>query len=72
MLICLDLPGKRISKKVTNISSQEALYLIKRLWNFSEKQNFNKKSNLQGNTYFPLQNILSMILTRRVNNKLEI
>ena len=30
----------------------------------------NKTTNLQAKTYFPLQNILNMILTRRVNNEL--
>ena len=41
--------------------------MINLLWNFSEKQNSNKTANLQAKTYFPLQNIVNMILTRRAN-----
>ena len=39
--------------------------LVFDLWNVC-----NKRTNLQAKTYFPLQNILIMILTRRVNNEL--
>ena len=45
--------------------------LINLLWNFSEKQNFNKTTNLQAKTYFPLQHILNMISTRHANNVLR-
>ena len=40
------------------------MYLINLVWNVC-----NKTTNLQAKTYFPLQNILNMILTRRVNNE---
>ena len=40
-------PGKKLSKEVTKILLYEALYLVNRLWNFSEKQNFNKSTALQ-------------------------
>ena len=43
----------------------EALCLINPIWNVC-----NKTTNLQAKTYFSLQNILNMILTRRVNNDL--
>ena len=44
--------------------------LINLLWNLSQKQNFNKTTNLQAKTYFPLQHLLNMILTRCANNVL--
>ena len=69
MFICFAPAGKRLSKKFTKISSQEGFYLINLLWSLSEKQNFNKSTNLQAKTYFPLQNIVNMI--NNVNNELE-
>ena len=39
-------------------------------FDLSSMNAFNKTANLQAKTYFPLQNILNMILTRRVNNEL--
>ena len=44
-------------------SSHEALYLINRLRNVC-----NKTTNLPVKTYFPLQNILNMILTTQLTN----
>ena len=44
--------------------------LINLLWNFWEKQKFNKTTNSQAKTYFPSQHLLNMILTGRANNVL--